>query len=149
MASLTRRCVTRSSIAPEFKRPRAAASAGQTWADALGKDEAVEPGDVVVTEERAKQLSAPPPQKGQPKGRQPATNPAATPAAPTPRAEAPPPLRRNRGPANARCARRPNVHSGAVILKIHRAGLHDGGGADASRPPFGNGVPDANLLTIG
>ncbi|HKS63176.1 MAG TPA: DUF2865 domain-containing protein, partial [Xanthobacteraceae bacterium] len=51
---------------------------GQSWADAVGKDEAVEPGDVVVTEDRAKQLSAPP-QKGQPKGRAPA---AATPAAP-------------------------------------------------------------------
>ena len=57
---------------------------GQSWADALGKDEAVEPGDVVVTEERAKQLSAPPPApKGQTKGKQPAgTQPAATTAAP-------------------------------------------------------------------
>ena len=59
---------------------------GQSWADALGKDEAVEPGDVVVTEERAKQLALPPPaQKGQTKGKQPAgTQPAATPAATTP-----------------------------------------------------------------
>ena len=64
---------------------------GQSWADALGKDEAVEPGDVVVTEERAKQLSAPPPaQKGQAKGKQPAaTQPAATPAPGT--ATTPPP----------------------------------------------------------
>jgi len=65
---------------------------GQSWADAVGKDEAVEPGDVVVTEDRAKQLSAPPAQKGQPKGRAPA---AATPAAPAAQqaapAEAPPP----------------------------------------------------------
>ena len=53
---------------------------GQSWADALGKDEAVEPGDVVVTEERAKQLSLPPPQKGQTKGKQPAGQPAAAPA---------------------------------------------------------------------
>jgi hypothetical protein len=52
---------------------------GQSWADAVGKDEAVEPGDVVVTEDRAKQLSAPPSLKGQPRGRAPA---AATPAAP-------------------------------------------------------------------
>jgi hypothetical protein len=75
----------------EFNAACSCKRAGQTWADALGKDEAVEPGDVVVTEERAKQLSAPPPQKGQPKGRQPAANPAAaTPAAPAP-AEAPPP----------------------------------------------------------
>jgi len=33
---------------------------GQSWADALGKDEAVEAGDIVVTEDRAKQLSQPP-----------------------------------------------------------------------------------------
>jgi hypothetical protein len=43
---------------------------GQSWADALGKDEAVEPGDVVVTEERAKQMAQPPAQKGQSKGKQ-------------------------------------------------------------------------------
>ena len=55
---------------------------GQSWADALGKDEAVEPGDIVVTEERAKQMSQPPAQKGQTKGRQPAAQPAnAAPAA--------------------------------------------------------------------
>ena len=62
---------------------------GQSWADALGKDEAVEPGDVVVTEERAKQLSLPPPQKGQTKGKQPAGQPAAAPATGAP-AAAPP-----------------------------------------------------------
>jgi hypothetical protein len=33
--------------------------AGQSWADALGKDEAVEAGDIVVTEDRA----SPPPAK--------------------------------------------------------------------------------------
>ncbi len=65
---------------------------GQSWAEALGKDEAVEPGDVVVTEERAKQLALPPAQKGQTKGRAPA---AAQPAAPaatgsTPAPAAPP-----------------------------------------------------------
>jgi hypothetical protein len=48
---------------------------GQSWADAIGKDEAVEPGDVVVTEDRAKQMSAPPGQKGQAKGRAPAAAP--------------------------------------------------------------------------
>lgn len=75
----------------EFNAACSCKRAGQSWADALGKDEAVEPGDVVVTEERAKQLSAPPAQKGQTKGRQPAANPAAaTPAAPAP-AETPPP----------------------------------------------------------
>jgi hypothetical protein len=65
---------------------------GQSWADALGRDEAVEPGDVVVTEERAKELSQPPAQKGQAKGRAPAaTPPAATPAqAPAPAAESDP-----------------------------------------------------------
>jgi hypothetical protein len=74
----------------EFNAACSCKRAGQSWADALGKDEAVEPGDVVVTEERAKQLSAPPPQKGQTKGRQPAANPAAATPAPAP-AEAPPP----------------------------------------------------------
>jgi hypothetical protein len=74
----------------EFNPACSCKRAGQSWADALGKDEAVEPGDVVVTEERAKQLSAPPPQKGQTKGRQPANPAAATPAAPA-AAEAPPP----------------------------------------------------------
>jgi len=64
---------------------------GQSWADALGKDEAVEPGDVVVTEERAKQMAQPPAQKGQTKGKQPATGqPAATPAAATTAAPATP-----------------------------------------------------------
>jgi Protein of unknown function (DUF2865) len=59
--------------------------AGQSWADALGKDEAVEPGDVVVTEDRARQMALPPPQKASPKGRQPASAaaPAAQSAAPT------------------------------------------------------------------
>jgi len=64
----------------EFNPSCSCKRAGQSWADALGKDEAVEPGDVVVTEERAKQLALPPPQKGQPKGRQPG---AAAPAAQT------------------------------------------------------------------
>jgi len=58
--------------------------AGQSWADALGKDEAVEAGDIVVTEDRAKQMAQPPTQKGQPKGR----TPAATPGAPAPPAQA-------------------------------------------------------------
>jgi hypothetical protein len=63
---------------------------GQSWADALGKDEAVEPGDVVVTEERAKQMALPPAQKGQPKGKQPAaTQPAAKPAPGAPDAALP------------------------------------------------------------
>jgi hypothetical protein len=75
----------------EFNPACSCKRAGQSWADALGKDEAVEPGDVVVTEERAKQLSAPPPQKGLTKGRQPAANPAAaTPAAPAAAEAAPP-----------------------------------------------------------
>jgi hypothetical protein len=65
---------------------------GQSWADALGKDEAIEAGDIVVTEDRAKQLSLPPAQKGQPKGRAPAGTPAqaATPPAEAPAAAAPP-----------------------------------------------------------
>jgi hypothetical protein len=73
----------------EFNPSCSCKRAGQTWADALGKDEAVEPGDVVVTEERAKQMALPPSQqKGQAKGKQPAAQPAA--AAPAPAAPAPP-----------------------------------------------------------
>lgn len=60
----------------EFNSACSCKRAGQSWADALGKDEAVEAGDIVVTEDRAKQLSQPPAQKGQPKGRQPAGAPA-------------------------------------------------------------------------
>ena len=64
---------------------------GQSWADALGKDEAVEPGDVVVTEERAKQMALPPAQKAQTKGKQPAgAQPGATPAVPPATAATPP-----------------------------------------------------------
>jgi Protein of unknown function (DUF2865) len=78
---------------------------GQSWADALGKDEAVEPGDVVVTEERAKQLSAPPPaQKAQTKGKQPSgAQPAATTAAPP--AEPTPPAAAAEGDQGKRSVR--------------------------------------------
>jgi uncharacterized protein DUF2865 len=61
----------------EFNPSCSCKRAGQSWADALGKDEAVEPGDVVVTEERAKQMAQPPAQKGQTKSKQPAAQPAA------------------------------------------------------------------------
>jgi hypothetical protein len=64
--------------------------AGQSWADALGKDEQVEAGDILVTEDRAKQMAQPPAQKGQPKGRAGAP-PAAAPTAPAQAAPAPPP----------------------------------------------------------
>ena len=66
----------------EFNPSCSCKRAGQSWADALGKDEAVEPGDVVVTEERAKQMAQPPTQKGQTKGKLPAAQP--TNAAPAP-----------------------------------------------------------------
>jgi hypothetical protein len=74
--------------------------AGQSWADALGKDEAVEAGDIVVTEDRAKQLSQPPApaQKGQ-KGRTPAAF-GAPAAAGTPPAAAAPPAQAATPPAN-------------------------------------------------
>jgi hypothetical protein len=71
----------------EFNAQCSCKRAGQSWADALGKDEAVEAGDVVVTEERAKQLSQPPAQKGQTKGKQPAAAPAPATTATTPAAE--------------------------------------------------------------
>jgi hypothetical protein len=70
--------------------------AGQSWAEALGKDEAVEAGDIVVTEDRARQMALPPAQKGQPKtqqkGRPPAaaTAPAAADPAPPAATAAPP-----------------------------------------------------------
>jgi hypothetical protein len=63
--------------------------AGQSWADALGKDEAVEAGDIVVTEDRAKQMALPPAQKGQPKTQQKGRAPVAATATP-PAAAAPP-----------------------------------------------------------
>jgi len=70
----------------EFNAACSCKRAGQSWADALGKDDAVEAGDILVTEDRAKQLAQPPAQKGQPKGRQPA---AAAPAQAAPAAPAP------------------------------------------------------------
>jgi hypothetical protein len=56
---------------------------GQSWADAMGKDEQVEAGDILVTEDRAKQMAQPPAQKGQAKGK-------AAPAAPAAPAQAAP-----------------------------------------------------------
>ncbi len=76
----------------EFNAACSCKRPGQSWADALGKDEAVEPGDVVVTEERAKQMALPPAQKGQAKGKQPAGGqPAAAPATAAPAASTNPP----------------------------------------------------------
>jgi hypothetical protein len=57
---------------------------GQSWADAVGKDDNLEAGDVVVTEERAKQMALPPPPKAQPKGKQAPARQAAQPAATQP-----------------------------------------------------------------
>ena len=76
---------------------------GQSWAEALGPDTTVQSGDIVVTDERAKQLSAPPPAKGAPKGRTatpapgaPAPATAATPVPEPPAADPPdtPPAKR-------------------------------------------------------
>jgi hypothetical protein len=65
--------------------------AGQSWADALGKDDQLEAGDIVVTEDRAKQMSQPPAQKGQAKGKAAPAAPAAAPAQQAaPAAPAPP-----------------------------------------------------------
>jgi hypothetical protein len=72
----------------EFNAACSCKRPGQSWADAVGKDEFVEPGDVVVTEDRAKQMSQPPAQKGS-KGRQPAAP--VAPASTTTPAVAPPP----------------------------------------------------------
>ena len=64
--------------------------AGQTWAEALGttKDESLEPGDVVVTEERAKAMSQP--RGDRDRSRKPQAGAAPQPEAP-PDAAAPPP----------------------------------------------------------
>jgi hypothetical protein len=63
---------------------------GQTWAEALGPDTTVQTGDIVVTDERAKQLSAPVGAKQpQAKGRPPAAAPAEPAAAAAPAAEPP------------------------------------------------------------
>ena len=66
--------------------------AGQSWAEAMGgTDDSLEAGDIVVTEDRARQMALPPGQRGQ-KGRQPAaapTQPAQSAPAPAPAAEAP------------------------------------------------------------
>jgi hypothetical protein len=73
----------------EFNPACSCKKPGQSWAEALGKDDSVAPGDVVVTEERAKQMSQPPAQKPH-KGKQaqPAQNPPAA-AAPPATAETP------------------------------------------------------------
>src|SRR3954470_9730568 len=78
--------------------------AGQSWADALGKDEAVEAGDIVVTEDRAKQLSQPPApaQKGQ-KGRAPTAA-----GTPPPAAAGTPPAQAATPPAEAPAAAAPD-----------------------------------------
>jgi hypothetical protein len=64
--------------------------AGQSWAEALGKDDAVEAGDIVVTEDRARQMALPPAQKGQPKTQQKGRAPAAA-TAPAAAADPAPP----------------------------------------------------------
>jgi hypothetical protein len=68
---------------------------GQSWAEALGPDTTVQSGDIVVTDERAKQLSAPPGTKAPPKGRTaapaaPAAEPAAAAAPPAAEPDTPP-----------------------------------------------------------
>jgi hypothetical protein len=56
----------------EFNPSCSCRAAGQSWADALGvdKDQTVQQGDIIVTEERAKQLAQPkqPNQPNQPRG---------------------------------------------------------------------------------
>jgi hypothetical protein len=56
---------------------------GQTWSDALKQldDNTIEQGDIVVTDERAKQLSSAPSAPGKRPAAKPTTTPAATPAA--------------------------------------------------------------------
>jgi hypothetical protein len=56
----------------EFNAACSCKRPGQTWADALGPDTTAQPGDIVVTDDRAKALSVPPGTRPQPKGRTPA-----------------------------------------------------------------------------
>ena len=73
----------------EFNSACSCKRPGQSWSEALGPDTTVQSGDIVVTDERAKQLSAPPATKAPPaKGR--AATPTA-PAEPPPAAAAAPP----------------------------------------------------------
>jgi len=81
---------------------------GQTWAEALGPDTTVQSGDIVVTDERAKALSAPlvtrPPTKGGPApAATAAPPPAATVAAPP--ASDPPPAESPDTPSGKRTVR--------------------------------------------
>ena len=99
----------------EFNPSCSCKRAGQSWADALGKDEAVEPGDVVVTEDRAKQMSQPS-TKGQQKGRTPAA--AGQPAGGTTGSAAAP-----GAPAKARSTRRRRQEDHPLGRPdVHRAG---------------------------
>ena len=114
--------------------------AGQSWADALGKDEAIEAGDIVVTEDRAKQLSQPPApaQKGQPKGRAPAA-PGAPAAAGTPpvQAETPPatPPAAEPGGQEDDPRGRPDVHSGKVKRRPGDSQIHSFHGGNRGSSP--------------
>ena len=60
-AGSTRSCPPRSAIASSSTRLAVAALPGQSWAEALqqARDQTIERGDIVVTEERAKPLSQP------------------------------------------------------------------------------------------
>jgi hypothetical protein len=74
----------------EFNPSCSCRQTGQSWADALGsqRDSTVERGDIVVTEERAKVMSAPRDAQGRPI-RTPAATQQAAPAVPNPGASAP------------------------------------------------------------
>jgi hypothetical protein len=61
--------------------------AGQSWADALGRDATVERGDIIVTDERAKALAQP---KAEPAGKQSKQDPRRTKGAPEPVQPQPP-----------------------------------------------------------
>ncbi|MGP0094054.1 MAG: DUF2865 domain-containing protein [Xanthobacteraceae bacterium] len=92
----------------EFVATCSCRAAGQSWADALKKADdrdSLDRSDIVVTEERAKQLSQP---LGQPQGRRPAKPPAGTPATTT---AAPP-------PAAATASAPPDAPSGGPIRSV-------------------------------
>jgi hypothetical protein len=85
--------------------------AGQSWAEALGRDSAVERGDVIVTEERAKALAQP---KAEPPAKQSKQDRRAKGAAPEP----PPPAPAAEPPAPAPAAAPPDPNAKQTIRAV-------------------------------
>ena len=174
-SSPTRRCRMRSAIARRSIRAAVAGAPGETWSQALKniEDTTVEQGDIVVNDQRARQLSQPrvdaqgkpirqapvaPPRRPDPKAaarprrRAPRSPPAATATA----ADAAPaddgPSKPDPEPHGARG--RADLHSGdalsAIFQKSNASVLLDAPGLSSVRSGSGSGVPvSRKRLTIG